>query len=71
MRYKIYSEWQQRRSVEYRETAQGAVLRAQYLIDLGAAGVEIWDSQTPDRVYLPWQFDDLLSPVISQRAPAR
>lgn len=61
MRYKIYSELKGRAAVEYRETARGAVLRADWLIDLGAAGVVIWDQQTLDRVYLPWQFDELLA----------
>ena len=60
MQYKIYSEWEGRPGVEYRETADGAVLRAEFLIDRGAAGVEIWDAQNPDRVYLPWQFHELV-----------
>ena len=61
MRYRIYYEWDRHRGFEHRETPEGAILRAQYLIDHGAAGVEIWDRRTPDRIYLPRQFDELLS----------
>ena len=61
MRFKIYSELNGRAAVEHRETAEGAVLRADWLIDRGAAGVVIWDAQTSDRVYLPWQFDELIT----------
>jgi len=72
MRYRIYSEWEQRPSVEYRETAQAAILRAEYLIERGAAGVEIWDEQNADRVYLPWQFYELLQATgLSTRAVSR
>ena len=61
MRFKIYSELNGRAAVEYRETAEGAVLRADWLIDRGAAGVVIWDEQTSDRVYPPWQFEELIT----------
>lgn len=63
MRYRIYFERHWRTGYEYRETPEGAVLRANYLIDQGAAGVEIWDSEVPDRVYVPSQFDELLARV--------
>ena len=66
MRYKIYSEREGRAAVEYRETDEGAVLRADWLLDRGAAGVVIWDEQTADRVYLPWQFEELLQAKVNR-----
>lgn len=65
MRYRIYSEENNRYAVEWRLTAEGAVVRAQYLVERGAAGVEIWDNEMPDRIYLPWQFDELLPPCFN------
>jgi hypothetical protein len=50
MRYRIYSETRGLSSFDHRETADAAVPPANYLTDPGAAGVEIWDDQMPDRV---------------------
>ena len=66
MRYKIYSEFEGRAAAGYRETAEGA---ADWLIDRGAAGVVIWDEQTSDRVYLPWQFEELLASNAHRSGP--